>query len=263
MRYEGRPISGRNITWVGGNVSRLYITEFCQRVIEVARHRVRSGQVSERGLARLASISQPHLHNVLKGIRVLSPDAADRLMRAMDVTVPQVLWSGGTLNIADISAVPVLRNRIGPGTVAAFDAFRGYRPFPAAMVAALTDPVAAFLAADLALPADFRAGDLALLDQDPAVRTASPAASCWIVADSGGLRVRYVRRTRAGLEVGSDRVVSERVVNGQGSSDAGKWQPISLQGRNILEIVRARIVWIGREIETPLAGPTWPAGSGD
>jgi hypothetical protein len=231
----------------------LYITEFCQRLVEMARERVHSGEVSERGLARRSTVSQPHLHNVLKGIRTLSPDAADRLMRAMGVTIPQVLWAGSGINTDEIRAVPILRSRIGPGTMAAFEAFRGYVPFPARLVVPLVEPVAAYLAADLAMPTEYRAGDMVLLDLNEAIRTAVPALACWIVAESAGLRVRYVRRVRGGLEVASLPVLSDR----------RDWRAISLQGRNILDIVRARIVWIGREMETPSAGPAGPARPGD
>jgi hypothetical protein len=220
--------------------------------VELARERVRAGEVSERGLARRAGISQPHLHNVLKGIRTLSPEASDRLMRAMQLTIPQVLWSGGGVDPSAIRAVPILKTRIGPGTVASFDVFRGYMPFPAGLVETLTEPVAAYLGADLALPAEYRAGDLALLDQNPARRTMPAASSCWIVAESGGLRVRYLRRTRGGLEVATNPAAGDR-----------DWRPISLQGRDIREIVRARIVWIGREMEAGLAGPSGAAGAGD
>jgi plasmid maintenance system antidote protein VapI len=50
-----------------------------QRVIE----RIAQGDVTERGLARKAGVSQPHLHNVLKGIRTMTPEVADRLMEAL------------------------------------------------------------------------------------------------------------------------------------------------------------------------------------
>ncbi len=222
-------------------------------MIELARERVRSGEVSERGLARLSGISQPHLHNVLKGIRALSPDSADSLMRGMNVTIPLVVWSGAGLDLASIRAVPVLRSRIGPGAPAAFDEFRGYMPFSPGLVEQLTDPLAAYLAADLALPSEYRAGDLILLDLNPVLRSAPKPSSCWIVAENAALRVRYVRRARGGLEVARD----------PGLSGARDWQTISLQGRNILDIVRARIVWIGRDVEAPFAGPPRPARSGD
>ena len=173
----------------------------------------------------------------------MSPEAADRLMRAMDITIPQVLWSGGGVDATQISAVPLLRARIGPGSTASFDAFRGYVPLPLGLTSGLTDPVAAYLAADLALPPEYRAGDLVLLDRNSALRREPAARSGFIVAENAGLRVRYVRRARSGLEVASL------------PESSGDWQAIPLQGSDILDIVRARIVWIGREMETPIAGP--------
>ena len=39
------------------------------RLIENIRYRIRNGELTERGLARRTGISQPHLHNLLKGVR--------------------------------------------------------------------------------------------------------------------------------------------------------------------------------------------------
>ena len=50
------------------------------RLAENLRERVRSGEITERGLARLTGVSQPHIHHVLKGKRLLSPDMADQVM---------------------------------------------------------------------------------------------------------------------------------------------------------------------------------------
>ena len=44
------------------------------------RARVRGGKITESGLARLTGVSQPHIHNVLKGKKVLSPKMADQIM---------------------------------------------------------------------------------------------------------------------------------------------------------------------------------------
>jgi hypothetical protein len=219
----------------------------------MARQAVQAGEISERALARRAGLSQPHLHNVLKGVRALSPAAADQLMDALDIAVPQVLWFSPDIGASEMRAVPLLRNHIGPGSEASFSAFQGYLPFPASLVAALEDPLAAHVAADLALPSEIRPGDLVLLDRNAARRILPEPGSCWVVADTAGLRVRYVRRAAGTLEVGS---ASNR-------ADARVWRTISLHGRDILEIVRARIVWIGREMEAPTAGPSGPAGPGD
>ena len=220
-------------------------------MIQLARARVHAGEVSERRLAKRAEISQPHLHNVLKGIRTLSPEATDRLMRVLDVTMPEVIWSGSDIHAADVRAIPLLRDRVGPGYAPSFETFRGYMPFPARLVANLVEPLAAWLSADLALPAEFRAGDLVLLDQNTGERMAAGPASGRVVVESAGVRVRYVRRVHGTLEVAGNL------------TGAGHWRRISLRGRNLLDIVRARIVWIGRELETPLAGPFDPPRAGD
>ena len=51
------------------------------RLIALLRERVRSGEVSERGLARGIGVSQPHLHNVLKGKHFFSVMMADKILR--------------------------------------------------------------------------------------------------------------------------------------------------------------------------------------
>ena len=65
--------------------------ELQQRLLEELRQRVRSGAATERGLARLSGISQPHLHNVLKGKRLLSMDKADDLLRHLQIDVLQLI----------------------------------------------------------------------------------------------------------------------------------------------------------------------------
>lgn len=67
-------------------------------LVAEVRERVRSGELTERGLARLAGISQPHIHNVLKGKRLFSLAMTDVLLvrLSLDVrTLVQILESGG------------------------------------------------------------------------------------------------------------------------------------------------------------------------
>ncbi len=51
------------------------------------RQKIRNGEITERGLARLSGVSQSHVHNALKGARLLRPRTADRVMRAMRISV--------------------------------------------------------------------------------------------------------------------------------------------------------------------------------
>ena len=55
-------------------------TDLIECLLEELRSRVRSGEVTERALAQLAGLSQPHLHHVLKGKRHLSLAKADAIL---------------------------------------------------------------------------------------------------------------------------------------------------------------------------------------
>ncbi|HLK70127.1 MAG TPA: helix-turn-helix domain-containing protein [Bryobacteraceae bacterium] len=50
------------------------------RFVDHLRERVRSGELTERSLAKMTGVSQPHIHNVLKGKRVLSPEMSDEIL---------------------------------------------------------------------------------------------------------------------------------------------------------------------------------------
>ena len=61
------------------------------RLIAHVQNRMQRGELTERGLARRTGISQPHLHNVLKGVRVLSPQIGDVLLRHLHITLLDLL----------------------------------------------------------------------------------------------------------------------------------------------------------------------------
>jgi len=61
------------------------------RLISNLRERVRSGEISERSLARLIGVSQPHLHNVLKGERSLSVEKTDHILRQLRIDLMDLL----------------------------------------------------------------------------------------------------------------------------------------------------------------------------
>lgn len=65
--------------------------ELERRMIANVRERVRRGDLTERGLARLTGISQPHIHNVLKGKRDLSMETADTILSALGMDLVDLL----------------------------------------------------------------------------------------------------------------------------------------------------------------------------
>jgi hypothetical protein len=61
------------------------------------RERVRGGEVTERGLARLTRVSQPHIHNVLKGKKLLSTDMADQVLHHLRMDILDLVDPGELL----------------------------------------------------------------------------------------------------------------------------------------------------------------------
>jgi len=62
-----------------------------RRLLTRVRTSVTNGELTERGLARMIGISQPHMHHILKGVRALSLENADRILRRLDLTVLDLL----------------------------------------------------------------------------------------------------------------------------------------------------------------------------
>jgi plasmid maintenance system antidote protein VapI len=56
------------------------------RLIRFVNSRISNGDFTERGLARVLQISQPQIHNVLKGIRKLTPELADHVLQCFGMT---------------------------------------------------------------------------------------------------------------------------------------------------------------------------------
>ena len=52
-------------------------------MVETIRASVQNGEMTERRLARLTGVSQPHIHHVLHGKRGFSMETADRVMRTL------------------------------------------------------------------------------------------------------------------------------------------------------------------------------------
>jgi predicted XRE-type DNA-binding protein len=62
-----------------------------QRLVDHLNWCVQTGQITERGVAKKAGISQPHIHNVLKGKRLLSWVSADALLEVVEINLLDLL----------------------------------------------------------------------------------------------------------------------------------------------------------------------------
>lgn len=61
--------------------------ELHRRLIVLLLSRIRGGEITERRLARMTGVSQPHIHNVLKGKRLFSAETADLVLRELELDV--------------------------------------------------------------------------------------------------------------------------------------------------------------------------------
>ena len=65
----------------------LTFNELSVRLCAYIRGRINSGEFTERALARRFQISQPHFHNMLKGVRRLNAEYADQIMSKFEITI--------------------------------------------------------------------------------------------------------------------------------------------------------------------------------
>ena len=81
------------------------------RLIRFVNLRIENGEFTERGLARILGISQPQVHNVLKGARKLKPEVADHIMRKLDMSLLDLLEPSELQDHARLSNSPDIKLR--------------------------------------------------------------------------------------------------------------------------------------------------------
>ncbi|MGA3039950.1 MAG: helix-turn-helix transcriptional regulator [Bryobacteraceae bacterium] len=217
------------------------------RLVSHVRARVRNGEISERSLARLAGISQPHIHNVLKGTRALSTNMADQMLRRLRIDLADLLAA------AEDSApcgVPASREPAYPGecrAVAMLDGWigrdylyphatgRDRYPFPATEVERLASPVAVRLVPDPLRATIFAGGGVVLLDRSERARL-DPDEESYFALDllSGGGAIGLVRQAARELCLWV--------------SYAGAWRSIPLPGRDPLDVIQGRVSLVVRRL---------------
>jgi hypothetical protein len=215
-----------------------------QRLVRRVGGLLSNGEYTERGLARLTGISQPHLHHILAGKRTLTPPVADSFLVNLGWTVgelfkedevDQILLSR-RIGRENRRRIPVLSGKIGPGS-----------PWPDTgkveewlTVRSLAWPGAhrlflAELEPDAAVPFARSGGQFALVAEDEGLR-ARVEEDCWHVLRWGGAGlVRRVRREGACLKVLGQGLLGE----------GGGPQSFPLEGQSLLSVVRGRLLWAG------------------
>lgn len=228
-----------------GESAQMYFEQLQERLLVRLKSRIQNGELTERGLAKLTGISQPHIHNVLKGVRKFSPEVADFILRRMNLEILDLFerkeitdyLSKGVPAELRYCRVPLLNGLIGPGLPTPKPAASPTDCYsiPFSQMKAITDPVAARLSFDPEMRSIFSGNEVVLLDQSEMCRAFIEPQSYYVVLTPRGTLIRKARRADGDkllLSIENAVTVTE---------------PLMLNGRDILEVVLARVVWLTRQ----------------
>ena len=226
----------------------MYFADLQASLLDNLRTRVRNGHLTERGLARLVGISQPHMHNVLKGTRILSSELTDQILRRLSISVFDLLDSARLsdyLNrqqaaLPECTYVPMLNGVLGPGHTwpAGVDSTQRF-PGPTSKALAVSSAVVVKLGEDVRMRSVVTGGDFALLDQSLCARcTINPDALYAIKRGNTGV-IRRLRTWGRSVFLATDDCLSQ----------PGAWERISLETHRIEYVVRAKATLVPKHAD--------------
>lgn len=173
----------------------MYFDSLRRRLIEQVRGAIHAGEVTERGLAVQIGISQPHLHNILKGVRALTPELADRLLGRLHLSVSDLMEDlpvHGHIKADPTRRIPFLQSKSladarWPVFVSAMYAV------PSSLVHGMEQPVVAELPFEAAMSPLILKGDLGLVEAGRVVDAGLAVDGLYVVSAGDSTAVRWVR----------------------------------------------------------------------
>ncbi len=227
-------------------IAPLTFLSLLHRLLDHLRLRVRNGELTERSLARLTGISQPHVHNVLKGVRALSPELADVVLTTLRLSaldliprdeITDYLTRTSAHRQSRMQPVPVLSGLLGLHQPIPRKGTRHeVHTVPFHLTESATDPLIASLAADPEMEPLFAARDLVLLDQSEVARALVQSEGYYVVRTADGPCIRA-------LHLADDTLF---LITEKNRTDSNSWPQFTLAGVNILDVVLARVIWLNR-----------------
>jgi transcriptional regulator with XRE-family HTH domain len=216
------------------------------RLLAYVRDRIHNGELTERGFARMLGVSQPHVHNVLKGVRTLSIDLSDSILNLfhlsiLDLATPEDLGRNNQRRAATEPQleVPFLETAIGPGLPWPARIDRRNR-FPAGMVAPTL--VMARLAPDAQMSETLGGYDIALLDTSDQQRANPSPEGLYAVERGGEAILRYLRPGARCYYLLSDTALE----------NPDQWEHLNISQKELPGLIKARVLWLGREKDRKL-----------
>ena len=200
----------------------------------IVRQQVSNGDLTERSLAKRIGISQSHMHNVLKGVRVLSNNLAEALLLQLKMSVEDLTGSSQP-EFSALRAIPLMTGWLGEDS-AEFDPGRtaGSISVPALVTAGLWRPVMARLGRDAEAAPRFEENDLVLIDKAARPLADLQRDAVYVVATEGGTRLRYLRGANERFYMASEASIHSPARWEAVGEDSGK------------SPVRGIVIWVSR-----------------
>jgi transcriptional regulator with XRE-family HTH domain len=220
------------------------------KLLAYVRDRIHNGELTERRLARLIGISQPHVHNVLKGVRNLSPEIFDSILKYFQISLLDLApledleASLRRKTVPErVAEVAFLESPVGPGRhwPAAVN-WRKTFPLPFPALVAPADLVMAHLVRDPYMSATLADSDIALLDTSEERRSEFSAYGLYAISRGDEAVLRYIRQGARRYYLLSDVTMDE----------PAQWEQLPIPESELLERVKARVRWQGRERDRDL-----------
>lgn len=165
-----------------------------QRLIRHLKDEIRAGNLTERALARRAGLSQPHIHNVLKGIRSPTTESADAMLCAISAGVFDLFdheLVADTARPGPTAGVAFLSGEVGPGG-RWDDRFDDTRMLevPCRMLVGAADPAVVTVLADEEMSG---ISGPTLIDLRVRIDSTFPRRDLYVIVRGGEARLRYMR----------------------------------------------------------------------
>jgi hypothetical protein len=224
----------------------MFLCEIQDALVEMLRARVRNGEITERALARLVGVSQPHLHHVLNGKRRLSTEMMDRCLYQLRMSTLDLMDRSALVRYLDCEQpepgeycyLPVLAGRVGPTFNWPTEVeFHARFPVRVTTVRNMWHPVIVRTGFDARMRTTLSDGDYLLLDQARTARLDVDTASLYLIRRGSVGLVRRLRRI--GQEV---YLVAE-----DAAERPGLWEKLPAEGASLLHFIRARASLIAPE----------------
>jgi transcriptional regulator with XRE-family HTH domain len=215
------------------------------KLLAYIRSQIRNGELTERGFARLIGISQPHAHNVLKGVRNLSPEVLDLALKYLHLSLLDLAGEDElSANLQSRRAppshldVPFLDGPIGPGAPwpLALSSWKKF-PLPFTTAGSSSNVAMAKLIFDPAMQSALGLFDVALLDTSATERGGLDPQGIFVIERANEAVLRYIRAGSRACYLPTSATLDH----------PDQWEQLAIPMTELSSSVKARVRWLGRE----------------